>query len=83
VSIVTTANNILYGRANIEFRVGVCMPWIGVGGFDAAGVGGRKSIGEVAGKAMMLLMPNIEDAGIGDGAAIDGVGCENDCNEVR
>jgi hypothetical protein len=83
VSIVTTVNSILYGNANTEFRVGVCVPGLGVGGFEAAGVGGRKSIGDVAGEAMMLLIPNVEDAGIGDGAAIDDVGCENGCGGVR
>jgi len=73
VSIVTTANNILYGNANTEFRVGVCVPGLGVGGFDVAGVGGRKSIGDMAGEAVMLLIPTTENAGIGDGAAIDDV----------
>jgi hypothetical protein len=48
---------------------------VGVGGFDAARVSGRRSIGEIAGEAMVLLIPNIE---------VDGVGCENaiGCVEV-
>jgi hypothetical protein len=88
VSIVTTANSILYGRANTEFRTAVWVPGTGVDGFDAAGVGGRKSIGDIAGEAMMLLNPSVEDAGIGEGEAIDDDICcetewENCCDGVR
>ena len=76
-----TANNILYGKANMEARVGVCVPGLGVGGFEVTGVGGRRSIGDIAGEAMMLLSPTVEMAGTGDGAAIEG--CENGCVGVR
>lgn len=76
MSIVTTAYNIRYGNANMDLVGGElvnCWPEDGTGveGFDAAGVGGRKSIGDRAGEALWLNV-DVDTASRGEGAAMDG-----------
>lgn len=55
--------------------ISACGKITGVGGLEAAGVGGRMSIGDNIGDALLKTdgpVPEVGNAGRGEGVAIDG-----------